>query len=104
MYSPQVRVVSDMPLIRRTGIIEAEAAFDVRNFMQTNFVDTSDPVGSTLTTGGAGRYIDQNWSSSAGIRRKTLTGAQYELSQRLGYQQNNSIYFVPQDQGTSASP
>ena len=100
-HSPQVRIISDAPLIRRAAIIEAESRFDVRNFIESKFVDTSDPVGSTLTTGGAGRFVDQNWTNAAGLRRRTYTGAQFEASQRIGYEDNNSIFFVPTEQGTA---
>ena len=100
MHSPQVRVLSDEPVIRRTAITEAEARFDPRTFMESKFIDTSDPVGSSLTTGGADRYIDQTWTYSAGVRKRTLTGVQLEASQKIGYQDNNSIFFVPNQQGT----
>jgi len=101
MHSPQVRVISDFPIIRRAAIIEAQSAFDVRNFAESRYVGTSDPVGSTLTTGGAPRFIDQNWTNAMGLRRRTLTGAQFEASQRIGYEDNNSIFFVPTEQGTA---
>jgi outer membrane protein TolC len=101
MYSPHVRVLTDSAQVRRTGIVQQQAVFDPRAYMQTNFVNTSDPVGSLLTTGGASRFLDQNWNYTAGVKDRTATGAQFEATQRLGYQQNNSIYFVPDPQGTS---
>ena len=101
MHSPQVRILADSAQIQRTAIDQAVAAFDPRAYMQTNFIDTSDPVGSLLTTGGATRFLDQNWNYTAGVKQRTLTGAQVDLSQRLGYQDNNSIYFVPNPQGTA---
>jgi outer membrane protein TolC len=101
MHSPQVRVLADSPIIRRSTIMQAQGKFDLHSFAETKFVNTSDPVGSTLTTGGANRFLDQNVYASAGVRQQTATGAQVEMSQRIGYQQNNSIYFSPNDQGTS---
>ena len=100
-HSPQVRVLSDKAIVRRIGVDEANAKFDLRAFMDTRFTDTSDPVGNKLTTGGAPRYIDQNWYGSAGVRRLTPTGAQVEASVREGYEQNNSIFFRPNPQGTA---
>ncbi len=100
MHSPQVHILADSAQIQRTVIDQAAATFDPRTFMQTNYIDTSDPVGSLLTTGGASRFLDQNWNYTAGLRQRTSTGAQVELSQRLGFQENNSIYFVPNPQGT----
>lgn len=100
-HSSRVRVLSDMPVIRRAAVMEAQARFDPRTFIQEKYVDTSDPVGNTLTTGGAPRFNDQNWNFSAGVRRVTPTGAQFEASQKLGYEDNNSIFFVPTQQGTA---
>ena len=101
MHSPQVRVLSDAPVIRSTSIMEAQGKFDLHTFAEGKFVNTSDPVGSTLTTGGANRFLDQNMYASAGIRRQLTSGAQFEASQKIGYQDNNSIYFVPTQQGTA---
>ena len=44
--SPQVRVFSDLPLIRETAILEANAAFDWRAFAETRWDDFSDPAGN----------------------------------------------------------
>ena len=100
-FSPQVRVLSDKAIVRRIGVDEANAKFDLRAFMETRFTDTSDPVGNLLTTGGASRYVDQNWYASSGVRRLTPTGAQVEASLREGYEQSNSRFFVPNPQGTA---
>ena len=64
--SPHVRVLHDTPAIQAANICEAQAQFDWRTFMESKFIDTSDPVGSTLTTGGPDRYLDQNWYYSGG--------------------------------------
>lgn len=101
IHSPRVRVLTETPLIRTAAITEECARFDPRTYAESKFVDTSDPVGSILTTGGAPRFIDQNWTYNMGFRRRTPTGAQFEASQRFGYENNNSIYFVPTQQGTA---
>jgi outer membrane protein TolC len=101
MYSPLVRIAADVPVIRETQIADAAARFDPRVFIDSKFTDTSDPVGNLLTTGGANRFIDQTSINSAGIRKTNTTGGQFEAAQRMGYQNNNSIFFIPKDQGTS---
>lgn len=101
MHSPQVRVLTDSVLVRRSAILENQARFDMTSFMESKFVDTSDPVGNLLTTGGAKRFLDQNWNYSGGVRRQTSLGGQVEMAQRFGYQNNNSIFFLPAPQGTS---
>ena len=103
-FSPQVSVMREVSPIREESIVEAEADFDPKAFVESKFLDTSDPVGSILTTGGPDRYIDQNWNYNNGIRKKGLTtGAQVELSQKIGYENSNSLYFLPPLQGTRGS-
>lgn len=100
-YSQQVRAISDTVLIRESEIVEAAAAFDVHAFMESKFVRTSDPVGNTLTTGGPPRFRESNWRYSSGLRKKSQWGGTAELSQRIGLQDNNSIFFIPPNQGNS---
>jgi outer membrane protein len=99
--SPRVRAISDIYLIRETQIVEAASEFDVRAFMDSKFSRDSNPVGNTLTTGGAPRFRDLNWHYNGGLRKKSALGGTMELSQRVGLQDNNSIFFVPDQQGTS---
>ncbi|MCA9211542.1 MAG: TolC family protein [Planctomycetales bacterium] len=100
--SEQLKVYSEVPLIRETAITEADAAFDWTAFADGLWDDTSDPVGNTLTVGGGrNRFNDHNANVTAGVRRKTTSGADLEIGQRLGHQNNNSIFFVPNDQATS---
>ena len=99
--SPRIRAISQEPMIREAMITEANAEFDADLFVRTQFDDRTDPVGNTLTTGGAPFLKDNIWSGTAGFRRKLLTGGELELSQQLGFQNSNSRFFVPQDQGTA---
>lgn len=99
--SSQVRVFSDLPLIRETAITEADSAFDWTSFIDTRWDDINEPVGSTLTTGGPPRFEDQVFNYSFGGRRRTTIGGQLEVSQRIGTQDNNSVFFLPADQGNS---
>ena len=101
-HSKQVKVFSELPLIRETAIGQADAAFDWYAFLDTRWDDRSDPVGNSLTVGGTGnRFNDHNWTGNGGIRRKTRAGGQLEVAQRFGWQDNNSTFFVPAPQGTS---
>lgn len=99
--SPQVAVISDVPLIRKTGIVEAEAAFDPAAFVESRWDQFDNPVGNTLTTGGPSRYLNNNMTSSVGVRRRNTIGGQLELAQQFGWQETNSKFFVPNPQGNS---
>ncbi|MCA9170860.1 MAG: TolC family protein, partial [Planctomycetales bacterium] len=99
--SHYVDVIKEIPLIRETSIMEADAQFDWISFVETQWNDISQPVGSRLTTGGPPRYRDHNVTAQAGVRRRNQTGGQFEIGQRIGHQNTNSVFFVPQDQATS---
>ncbi len=100
--SSQVRVFSELPLIRKTAITEADAAFDWAAFVESRWDDTNDPVGSLLTGVPVnGRYKNNQFSTSAGARKRTLTGGLVEASQQVGIQDTNSTFFTPNPQGTS---
>ena len=61
LNSAQLQVYSEVPRIRETAIIEADAVFDWTRFVSGIWDDTSNPVGNTLTVGGNGtRYNDHN--------------------------------------------
>ena len=100
-HSPQIRAGTYLPLAREATIIEAQSEFDLHAFMESSFDRPSDPVGNELTTGGPPRFREQNWSHVAGVRRKTTSGGSCELSQRIGFQDNNSVFFTPPQQGNS---
>lgn len=100
-HSAQVKVFSDLPLIRQTAITEACAAFDWNAFMSTRWDDTSDPVGNVLTTGGSDRYRNNQWTGTAGLGRRNHYGGRFEAAQDLGHQNTNSTFFQPNNQGTS---
>lgn len=102
-HSSQVKVFSDLPLIRETSITEADAAFDWTAFLDTRWQDLNDPVGNTLTIGAPGvtRYKDEHLTGQGGVRKRTRSGGTVQLSEQLGWQQTNSTFFVPNPQGTS---
>jgi outer membrane protein len=102
--SPQVHVMREIAPLREDTIVEKQADFDPKAFIETKFLDTSDPAGTLLTSGGTQRLIDENWYGTTGIRKRSLTGAQIELSEKFGYEQSNSNWFLPEPnalQGTS---
>lgn len=101
MYSPKVQILRDAPLVRRSEVQQAEARFDVTAFMDSRYFNTNDPVGNTLTTGGPDRWLDAGWYSESGLRQKNEWGGQVQISQRLGHEDSNSLYFLPTDQGTT---
>jgi len=101
LYSPKVRAISDMPLIRELEICEAQARFDVTAFWDTKFDNISDPVGNVLTTGGPPRLREDIWDGAAGLRKRTSHGGDLELAQKIGYHTSNSTFFLPHEQGNA---
>lgn len=99
--SPRIQAISQDPLIREAQVIEADAEFDPVLFTRNLFEDRTDPVGNTLTTGGADFLEDHIFTSNTGLRKKLRKGAEVDISQQLGFQNSNSQFFVPQDQGTA---
>lgn len=99
--SPRIQAISQNPLIRELQIVESDAEFDAIHFVRSKFDDREDPVGNTLTTGGAPFLKDHIWSGEFGLQKKTRTGASVELSETLGFHNSNSNFFVPQDQATA---
>ena len=101
--SAKLKIANFIPQIRRTAVTEADAEFDWNSFANTMWRDTSDPVGSSLTIGGVGgnRFRDHDLNLDYGLRRKNRAGGQFEMLQQWGYQDNNSTFFIPNDQATT---
>ncbi|MEM7255481.1 MAG: TolC family protein [Pseudomonadota bacterium] len=99
--SSQIRVFTNIPLIRATAIDEARGRFDTRAFAEGQYANTNEPVGSTLTTGGATRFSERTTFAEGGLRRRLATGGELELSQRVGTQDNNSVFFIPEHQASA---
>ena len=100
-HSAQIKVFSDLPIIRETAIREARGAFDTRSYIESKYSHGDDPVGSLLTTGSADRYILNEYSIDTGIKKKIITGAEISLSQKFYNTESNSIYLTPNPQSTS---
>ena len=99
--SQQIQFISKDPLIREQEITEADAEFDPAIFASSIYDDIVEPVGNDLLTLNDPFLEDNIWSGEAGIRRKIRTGGEVEVFQQLGFQNSNSQFFNPQDQGTS---
>lgn len=101
VHSARLQVVRQLPLIRETQVIEASAAFDWTSYLDSRWDDLSEPVGNVLTTGGPQRFRDHVVGTTFGARQQTRTGGQFDLGQRLGHQNNNSQFLVPNNQATT---
>lgn len=97
----QVKAVGITQWIRREQTSIADAEFDAEFYSDGRFDDTSDPVGNSLTTGGPPRLNEHLLRLESGLRRKTYSGASVSLSQRLGHDNSNSLFFIPNNQGNS---
>ena len=100
-HSNQIKIAKRDPLIRETAVQEADSRFDWIRYLNTSFDDTSEPIGNSLTAGGtATNFNDQIFSATAGVRRLTRLGGILDISQRFGWQDNNSVFLVPDEQAT----
>lgn len=96
--SEHVRAVSLGPMIQQENIVRTIADFDPAVFFESRWDDLSNPVGNALTTGGPPRFNDHHWLSRGGLRQKNSWGGTVELSQEVGLQDTNSIFFIPDQQ------
>lgn len=100
-HSAQIRVFSDVPIIRETAIYEAKGKFDLTGYVESRWRDIDDPVGSTLTTGGDGRFLEDEWMHRVGMKKKFITGTEVDVSKRWGVLDNNSEFLVPNNQAST---
>ncbi|WP_372368052.1 TolC family protein [Candidatus Uabimicrobium sp. HlEnr_7] len=101
-YSNQVRVFSDIPVIRETGIMEAKGDFDPIIFAEGGYNRINRPVTSVLEVGGNDNRLKENeLYSEFGIRKKFAPGTRVELKEKLQRIQNNSDFFDPNPQSVA---
>jgi outer membrane protein TolC len=102
-YAPRVLAVAADTESRQTFVAEQWGRFDWRGFLEMTYDDRSDPVGSLLETGDPDitRLRDNQWIGDYGFRRENPLGGEFEINQRLGFQDTNSEFFVPKNQGTA---
>lgn len=96
--SPHVQALLTTPRIRETEVEQAQGLFDPSRFANSIWNDRSDPVGNTLTTGGASRLNENLWQNSLGVRNKNRYGGNWEATQSVDLRDNNSLFFVPKQQ------
>jgi len=99
-HAPQILALRTDPDIRQTYVFEERAEFDWQLFVESKWQDINEPIGNTLTTGGSGRFKNDIWYGKGGVKRRNEMGGQFELSQRFGYETQNSEFFIPRRQGT----
>ncbi len=100
-HSNEIQVAANDPLIRETAIRESDSAFDWVSYFDTSFNDTSRPVSTVLDAGGAASRLNDNvFLGTAGLRRRNRYGGQLDISQQIGWQDNNSTFFTPGNQAT----
>ncbi len=101
--SKYLQGLADLPVIREKATMEAIAEFDTTTFMESRFRKRSEPVGNQLTVGptGTNRLREDDFSASAGLNRKTTSGANVSLAQQFGLFNNNSTFLDPKHQGNS---
>lgn len=101
--SKYLQGLADLPVIREKATMEAIAEFDTTAFMESRFRKRSEPVGNQLTVGSTGtnRLREDDFSASAGLIRKTTSGANVSLAQQFGLFDNNSTFLDPRRQGNS---
>lgn len=99
--SPRIRSLQRLPQMTATQIDRAESVFDPTIEWNSKYNDTVDPVGNALTTGGAPFLEENTWDSIGRVSRRLNRGSEVSFYQKLGFQNSNSNFFTPQDQGTS---
>ena len=99
--SPEIRAISQEPIIASTFIDQESAKFDPVSFLESRWDDTNEPVGNILTTNSSPFLKEHIVDARAGFRRKNRSGAEFDFSQSIGFKNSNSDFFQPQDQGTA---
>jgi len=100
-YSPTVELLAARPQAVRTSVTEEAARFDWSVFIESRWQDTTEPIGSSLTTGGPSIYRNHNLTNEAGLRKTNRLGGELSVGQLFGHQRSNSQFFVPQNQGAT---
>lgn len=99
--SPEIRAISQEPVIASTFIDQESAKFDPVSFLESRWDDTNEPVGNILTTNSSPFLKEHIVDARAGFRKKNRIGTELDLSQSIGFKNSNSDFFQPQDQGTA---
>ncbi|BBM85282.1 TolC family protein [Candidatus Uabimicrobium amorphum] len=97
-HSNQVKVFSDIPIIRSTGIQEAEGEFDPVIYAEGGYNRVNEPVGNVLKTGDDNDFKENELYFEAGIKKKFSPGTEVQVSEKLQRIQNNSEFTDPNPQ------
>ena len=101
-YSNRIEIAKLDPLVRETAIDRSRSVFDWTLYANGSWTDSNEPIGNTLTAGGTTRrFRNQIAQSQSGLRQTNELGGILDLSQRFGWQDNNSIFLDPRRQATS---
>ena len=100
-HSPRIQSVAHQTAATLDRVVEQDAAFDTTTLLGGDLSAINDPVGNTLTTGGADRLREQTLDFRAGARRVTRRGTEIEWTQEVGFQDSNSTFFLPINQGNA---
>ncbi|MCA9175838.1 MAG: TolC family protein [Planctomycetales bacterium] len=100
-HSPQIAGLRALPEIRDAEVVEALADFDPTSFMEARFDDVNEPVGNLFTTGGPSRLLEHSLNVEGGARKRLQSGGSLEVRQRLGHENSNSAFILPNNQGTA---
>ncbi|MEM7475240.1 MAG: TolC family protein [Planctomycetota bacterium] len=98
--APELQVLRIDQRIAVENLREQQANFDWTAFVNQQWDDRSNPVGSTLD-GVQNRKREEQYTGSAGLRRTNQVGGDVSVSQQIGHQNSNSSFFQPNDQGTA---
>lgn len=99
-HSPQVKVFSELPLIREASIEEATGRFDVHVFLESKWEKNRNPRSSISQTADS-VFHEEEYSVEAGLKRKLETGGELVVSQRFSHLDDNSISLSPNAQAKS---
>ena len=100
-HSPRIQSLTHDASMALERIVQQDAAFDPTVMLGSMMGKSNDPVGNTLTTGGAPRLIEDSMNMRGGIRMNTRRGTELGLNQELGLLDSNSTFFSPNDQGNA---
>ena len=98
--APDLQILQVDRRIARQTLLEEDAQFDWATFLSAQWDDRSNPVGSALD-GVQGRSRGEQYSSNYGLRRNNRLGGEVQLSQGFGWENSNSSFFNPANQGTA---
>ncbi|WP_372368056.1 TolC family protein [Candidatus Uabimicrobium sp. HlEnr_7] len=97
-HSNQVKVFADIPVIRSTGIQDAEGEFDPVVYAEGGYNRVNEPVGNVLKTGNDNDFKENELYFEAGVKKKFSPGTQLHIGEKLQRIQNNSEFTDPNAQ------